>query len=302
MRRAAEEIIVIVNKFGGLYQKYKKINKKIGVFIIVILCIVFAGVGINEFVKEYTLASKCSINRYNGDNNYIISIDDVYLTMVSVEGGTFNMGSFDNEVDYEVIPSPAITLSDYYIGETEVTQALWEAVMGSNPSFFKGDDNPVEYVSYNDCLDFINKLNTLLAGQLPDGRKFRLPTEAEWEFAARGGNKSKGYKYSGSNNIDSVAWYYDTSGDRTHPVKRKQANELGLYDMRGNVWEWCSDWYDSSYYSYSPEINPQGPSFGGSRVLRGGGWSSYALDCRVTYRNYNTPDYRSGSCGLRLAF
>ena len=303
MRRAAEETIVIVNKFGGLYQKYKKINKKIGVFIIVILCIVFAGVGINEFVKEHTLASKCSINKYNDDNNYVISIDDlVYLTMVSVAGGTFNMGPIDSAAYYDEHHVHSVTLSDYYIGETEVTQELWLAVMGSNPSISIGINNPVDNINYKDCEKFIKKMNRLFADKLPDGRKFRLPTEAQWEFAARGGNKSKGYKYSGSNNIDSVAWYYDNRGDRTHPVKKKQANELGLYDMSGNVWEWCSDWYDSSYYSYSPEINPQGPSDGGFRVLRGGSWLDNAQDCRVTYRNYNTPDYRSGSCGLRLAF
>ena len=176
--------------------------------------------------------------------------------------------------------------------------------MGSNPSDFKGDKNPVEMVSYNDCIDFINKLNTFLAGQLPDGRKFRLPTEAQWEFAARGGTKGKNNnnKYSGSNSIDDVAWYRDNSGGRTHPVKQKQPNELGLYDMTGNVWEWCSDWYGKDYYSQSPKNNPEGPSDGWRRVLRGGCRSSSAQGYRVAFRISCTPDDGGYYIGLRLAF
>ena len=222
--------------------------------------------------------------------------------MIAVAGGTFNMGSNVGGSDEK--PVHSVTLGDYYIGETEVTQALWQAVMGSNPSNFKGSNNPVEQVSYNDCIDFINKLNTLLAGQLPAGRKFRLPTEAEWEFAARGGNQGKNnnYKYSGSNYIYTVAWYYGNSGDKTHPVKGKQPNELGLYDMTGNAQEWCYDWYGSNYYSSSPQTNPQGPSSGSTRVLRGASWSYYAQYCSVANRNCNYPDGRGYTYGLRLAF
>ena len=233
-------------------------------------------------------------------NNRVFSVGDVSFTMVAVAGGTFNMGSNDSEVYSGEKPVHSVTLSDYYIGETVVTQALWEAVLGGNPSVLNVCSNPVEQVSYNDCIDFINKLNTLLAGQLPDGRKFRLPTEAEWEFAARGGNKSKGYKYSGSNSIDAVAWYDDNSGDRTHPVKGKQPNELGIYDMTGNVWEWCSDWYNS--YSSSSQTNPKGPSSGYFRVLRGGSRGSDAQDCRVACRDFSNPSRRSLLYGLRLAF
>ena len=185
--------------------------------------------------------------------------------------------------------------------QTEVTQALWKAVMGSNPSRFKGDDRPVECVSWNDCQTFINKLNSLTS------QHFRLPTEAEWEFAAKGGNKSNGYTYSGSNNIDNVAWYTVNAYDKgssspdygTHDVKTKSPNELGIYDMSGNVWEWCQDWYGD--YSSSSQTNPTGPSSGSSRVLRGGGWCYDATNCRTAYRDCITPTGTSYRLGLRLA-
>ncbi len=224
----------------------------------------------------------------------------VEFTMVAVEGGTFSMGSNDGYDNQK--PIHQVTLDSYCIGQTEVTQALWQAVMDSNPSYFKGTSNPVEKVSYNDCIDFVNKLNTLLKDQLPQGRKFRLPTEAEWEFAARGGNKSKGCKYSGSNSISTVAWYDGNSGRKTHPVKQKAGNELGLYDMSGNVWEWCSDWYGYDYYSSSPQNNPKGPGNGSNRVLRGGSWYCDELNSRSANRNNGGPGYRIDGCGLRLAF
>ena len=232
------------------------------------------------------------------------SVNGVSFKMVAVEGGTFQMGATSEQQnpDSNEKPVHSVTLSNYYIGETEVTQALWEAVMGSNPSAFKGKDTPVECVSYNDCVAFVKKLNEKLkaSGQLPAGREFRLPTEAEWEFAARGGNFSRGYQYSGSNTLSSVAWYgesWDTGS--THPVKKKQANELGLYDMSGNVMEWCYDWY-GDYPSLS-QTNPKGPSTGSYRVLRGGSWSLSARDCRVAGRGYGSPDGRFDGSGLRLA-
>ena len=199
-------------------------------------------------------------------------------------------------------PAHQITLSTYSIGETEVTQELWEAVMGSNPSEFKGSKRPVEHVSWTDCQDFIKKLNE------KTGQNFRLPTEAEWEYAARGGRKSKGYKYAGSNNIKSVAWYDKNSCDKgasspdygTHNVAQKQPNEVGLYDMSGNVWEWCSDWYGKDYYGSSPQSNPQGPDSGQHRVLRGGSWSNGSRSCRSSYRSYDTPVSRRYTLGLRL--
>ena len=164
--------------------------------------------------------------------------------------------------------------------------------MGSNPSKFKGDNLPVEQVSWNDCQTFINRLNNYT------GRNFRLPTEAEWEFAARGGNYSRRYKYSGSNYIGDVAWYCDNSGNRTHPVGTKQANELGLYDMSGNVWEWCSDRY-GSYSSYS-QSNPTGATSGFGRVERGGNWCGLARYCCSSHRSYYAPGNSFDDLGLRL--
>ena len=209
--------------------------------------------------------------------------------MVYVSGGTFIMGGDESS---DQTPTHSVTLSSYYICKYEVTQALWRAVMGSNPSKFKGDNLPVEQVSWNDCQTFINRLNNYT------GRNFRLPTEAEWEFAARGGNYSRHYKYSGSNHIDDVAWYTDNSGNRTHPVGTKQANELGLYDMSGNVWEWCSDWY-GSYSSYS-QSNPTGATSGFGRVERGGNWCGLARYCCSSHRSYYAPGNSFDDLGLRL--
>ena len=209
--------------------------------------------------------------------------------MVYVSGGTFIMGGDDSS---DQMPTHSVTLSSYYICKYEVTQALWRAVMGSNPSNFKGNNLPVENVSWYDCQTFIKRLNSYT------GRNFRLPTEAEWEFAARGGNYSRHYKYSGSNHIDDVAWYIDNSNKRPHPVGTKQANELGLYDMSGNVGEWCSDW-DGSYSSYS-QTNPTGPNSGSSRVNRGGFWRYNARYCRTPERSSNDPGYCVNFIGLRL--
>lgn len=217
--------------------------------------------------------------------------------MVYVEGGTFTMGATSeqgSDAYSDERPTHSVTVSDFYIGKYEVTQAQWRAVMGSNPSYFTGDNLPVKQVSWDDIQEFITKLNTMT------GKTFRLPTEAEWEYAARGGNKSKGYKYSGSNTLDNVAWYTNNSSRKTHPVGQKQPNELGLYDMSGNVWEWCQDWYGS--YSSSSQTNPTGPSSGSCRVLRGGSWVRNARRCRVSYRDGRTfPDYRSYDSGFRLA-
>ena len=226
------------------------------------------------------------------------SVNGVDFDMIEVEGGTFTMGATEeqgSDVSDNEKPAHQVMLSPYYIGKTEVTQELWEAVMGSNPSFFSGNKNrPVENVSWDDCQVFINKLNGLT------GKSFRLPTEAEWEYAARGGKKSKGYKYSGSNTIDDVAWYDTNSAGTTHPVSSKAPNELGLYDMSGNVWEWCSDWYGKSYYEESPEPNPIGPEIGTLRVKRGGDWYFSANKCRVSYRNSNSQHYQTSENGLRL--
>ena len=218
------------------------------------------------------------------------------IELVYVEGGTFTMGAtseqgsdaYPNEK-----PTHSVTLDGYYIGKYEVTQELWKAVMGSNPSSFKGDNLPVEQVSWNDVQEFLRKLNAIT------GKRYRLPTEAEWEFAARGGNSSRGYKYSGSNSLGSVAWYDDNSGSRTHAVGTKSPNELGIYDMSGNVDEWCQDWYDS--YSSSSQRNPKGPNNGSYRVCRGGSWLNNARFCRVSLREGYNLDGSYGYLGFRLA-
>ena len=223
-------------------------------------------------------------------NKIIQSIAD---NLVLVEGGSFNMGS-DNYDDEG--PIHEVRLSSYHISKYPVTQAQWQAVMGNNPSHFKGDSRPVEQVSWEDCQAFIKKLNQLT------NKCYRLPTEAEWEYAACGGNKSRGYTYSGSNNLDEVGWYDENSGDKTHAVGQKKPNELGLYDMSGNVYEWCNDWYGGDYYGQSPTSNPQGPSSGSDRVCRGGSWGDGgAWLCRSTDRfNCLTPSNRYSDLGFRL--
>ena len=223
-------------------------------------------------------------------------VNGVKFTMIYVEGGTFMMGATEEQgdnADEREKPVHEVTLSDYYIGETVVTQELWKAVMGNNPSHFADDGNlPVESVSWEDAQEFVAKLNRVT------GRTFRLPTEAEWEYAARGGKKSRGYKYSGSYNIDDVAWFGGNSRGETHVVKGKKANELGLYDMSGNVWEWCNDMYGN--YSGDAQNNPQGPITGSDRVNRGGSWRSSAEYCRVSRRNSGTPSYRDFDLGFRV--
>ena len=229
-------------------------------------------------------------------SNAKLNLKNLTSNMVYVSGGTFTMGGTSEQgsdaADDEK-PTHSVTLSSFYIGKYEVTQALWKAVMGSNPSKWKGDNLPVEQVSWDDCQTFIRKLNALT------GKNFRLPTEAEWEFAARGGNNSRGYKYAGSNNIGDVAWYDNNSGSKTHVVGTKSPNELGIYDMSGNVWEWCQDWFGS--YSSASQTNPTGASSGSYRVLRGGSWNYSARDCRSSHRYCCTPVSRGYfSFGLRL--
>ena len=279
-----------------------------------------------------------------------ITVNGVSFKMVKVQGGSFTMGGTSeqgSDVYDDEKPTHRVTLSNYYIGETEVTQQLWKAVMGNNPSRFGPKETnvakcsydsfvadakqlnakkpgtvriptrqewdaamvttsgsmkrPVERISWDDCQEFIRRLNQLT------GRNFRMPTEAEWEFAARGGVKSRGYKYSGSNNIGTVAWYYENAYDKgesspdygTHNVKTKQPNELGLYDMSGNVYEWCSDWFGD--YSSAAQTNPKGASSGSYRVYRGGSWIIIARFCRVSIRYYSSPSNRHNYLGLRLA-
>ena len=246
------------------------------------------------------------------------TVNGVTFKMVEVEGGTFMIGS--EQMVGNAYPAHEVTLSTYSIGQTEVTQELWVAVMGSNPSYFNEYGNaevhsdshsswdaginlqrPVDSVNYGDCLAFCAKLNEMT------GLNFRLPTEAEWEFAARGGNQSQGYEYSGSNNLDDVAWYWYSIPSRisgnaeygTQTVATKAPNELGLYDMSGNVWEWCQDYW-GGIYSSEAQTNPVGPSTGDTHVYRGGSWGSYK-GCRVSYRVSEKPTFTLFDIGLRLA-
>lgn len=260
-------------------------------------------------ISDVTMLIDCLLGGVdlNPPKKETFTVNGVSFVMVKVPFGTFTMGPNEGYTgDNWEYPRHEVTLSPYYIGETEVTQALWKAVMGYNPSTFKYDYRPVETVSWNQCQLFINKLNELT------GMCFRLPTEAEWEYAARGGNKSKGYICSGSNDADEVAWYWDNiPSERTQPVAMKKANELGLYDMSGNVSEWCNDWYDTNYYSYSPIANPKGPQSGSNRVERSNSWgyawsSSYGTQyaerlCRVWHRLGLPPTESSKYVGFRLA-
>ncbi|MDX2246558.1 MAG: SUMF1/EgtB/PvdO family nonheme iron enzyme [Bacteroidia bacterium] len=227
------------------------------------------------------------------------TIDTLERDMVFVEGGSFDMGGemFDREK-----PIHEVQLSNFYIARYPVTQALWKAVMGSDPEelAFPHPMRPVERVSWNDCQEFIKKLNA------KTDKTYRLPTEAEWEYAARGGKYSQKFTYSGSNNLFEVGWYGGgNSQNITQPVGLKRPNELGLYDMSGNVFEWCQDWYDGKYYEQCVKEkivhNPKGPESGEHRVVRGGSWNYYAYYCRVAYRLDNPPTFRNDYFGLRLS-
>lgn len=228
--------------------------------------------------------------------------DSVWFEMVGVRGGTFTMGSNSArglKVSYESSqPEHRVTVGDYYVGRHEVTQALWRAVMGANPSHFVGDSMPVEQVSWEDAQLFCTMLSQLT------GRRFRLPTEAEWEYAARGGSLSHNYNFAGSNDRDACAWYCVNSGGCTHRVGQMQPNELGLYDMSGNVAEWCADWMASYSDLIGADggtlVNPHGPRTGDSRVLRGGHYNSTSPGCTVYDRGWYLPTGRYEYYGLRL--
>lgn len=234
------------------------------------------------------------------DSSVVFMVNGATFTMVKVEGGTFEMGATaeqgTEDPDENEYPVHTVHLSSYYIGTTEVTQKLWTAVMHENPSLMHGDENlPVDCIKWNMCQDFIAALNKLMENRF----ELRMPTEAEWEFAARGGNRSHGYKYAGSNNVDEVAWYEENSGKRTHIVGTKKPNELGLYDMSGNLWEWCSDWL--RHYRPEEQTDPAGEEEGTHRVMRGGSWTYDQSFCRVSRRNYTSHVIVASNCGLRLA-
>ena len=229
------------------------------------------------------------------------------LEMVEIKAGNFTIGSPEMEKDrYRDETQHRVTLTqDYWLGKYEVTQGQWKAIMGNNPSFYKkGDDYPVEKVDWNEAMAFCRRLTEIerSAGRLPNSYEYTLPTEAQWEYASRGGHKSNGYHvYSGSDNLDGVGWYDNNSGSSTHPVGQKRANELGLHDMSGNVDEWCHDWYDTNTYKSGSSTNPVGPPNGSSRVLRGGSWGDNAESCRSAHRSKVGPTGCGNDVGFRVA-
>ena len=251
--------------------------------------------------RDFTKADGTPIGKLKTNNNKQVDL-------VFVEGDTFQMDSTDGESDEELFHS--VTVSNFHISKYPVTQKQWIDVMGSNPSHFKGDNLPVENISWYDAVDFCNKLSqkegltpayTINGTDVTCNWKaigYRLPTEAEWEFAAKGGNKSKGFVYAGSDNIDEVAWYESNSGNKTHAVGTKKANELGIYDMAGNVWEWCWDW--KAPYSSSAKPNPSGPDSGFYRILRGGSCCFNAERCRSASRGINYPNHSDHNGGFRV--
>ena len=250
--------------------------------------------------------------------NLSFTANGVTFEMIFVEKGSFTMGCTPEQGDGnadEKPPHPVTLTEDYYMGKYEVTQKLWHAVTGNSINYQRslasasslngeGDNFPMYYINYDECVAFCTALNGLLGGQLPAGYTFNLPTEAQWEYAARGGKKSVGYKYSGSHDVNTIAWY--GNGDEslsTHPVGTKLQNELGIYDMSGNVWERCRDWYSNTYYSTisSGAINPTGPPTGTTCVLRGGCWYNFEKGVRVSQRINVYPITRYDGTGLRLA-
>ena len=292
------------DNFSGGDEEFKSLFEKIRGDVLY-----YSSLNRDEIIRKKIDTSRESLLKSKGK----VKVNGASFKMIPVDGGTFTMGEGQD--------AHKVTLSSYFIGQTEVTQGLWKSVMGNNPSyyyFYDGSSCPVECVSWEDCQEFIKKLNQIT------GMYFRVPTEAEWEFAARGGNKSRGYIYSGGNEIDNVCWYNDNSGchhfmcfmkcpnneaihmnlyggDHSRQVKKKNPNELELFDMSGNVWEWCQDWYDDNYYHNSPSLNPIGASSGTLRVIRGGGWDSESSNCRVFSRSYSEPGRSHKSLGFRLA-
>ncbi len=241
------------------------------------------------------------------NQDYVETAWGINMKMIWVEGGDFLMGCTSEQggdcgSDEQNVRR--VTVDGYYIGMLEVTQEQWEKVVGTNiyqqkskaggsSTYGVGPTYPMYYVSWEEAMEFCRLLSQ------KTGKTYTLPTEAQWEYAARGGKNPDGTKYSGSNMIDVVGWYSDNSGSSTHPCGTKRANSLGIYDMSGNVWEWCKDWYANSYVSYDTN-NPVGPSSGFNRVNRGGGWGSTASGCRVADRSYYSPDDRRGNLGFRV--
>jgi len=277
---------------------------------------------LEPFLSGSELTGKFTTYQLTSGKNLTFKVNDIDFEMIFVEGGTFGMGSASKyiEVDFKTLvcdsnemPAHKVKLSNFYIGKYEITQKLWQAVMGTTVRqqrdtvnknwkiYSEGDNFPMYYISYEECIDFCEKLNQLLSEQLPVGYRFTLPTEAQWEYAARGGKKSKGFVFSGSNFINKVAWWEENSEKKLHEVGLKFSSELGIYDMSGNIWEWCKDWFAADYYTYGSTTNPQGPLTGVHRVLRGGSWDKEKWHTRVTTRYFYEPVGRSANVGFRIA-
>jgi formylglycine-generating enzyme required for sulfatase activity len=225
-----------------------------------------------------------------------IDVGGIALTLVEIPAGEFLMGSPAGKgMEHEHPRHKTSITRPFYLGRYEVTQAQWTKVMGDNPSYFKGSDLPVESVSWNDVQKFIAKLNTMT------GEEFRLPTEAEWEYACRAGSNAQYYFGDNEDKLDEYAWYTDNSEGRTHPAGKKKPNSFGLHDMLGNVWEWCADWYSKTYYDISPKDEPRGPASGKHRILRGGAWHYSAIGLRPANRYYQSPEYEYADTGFRIA-
>ncbi len=244
----------------------------------------------NFLIVIFLVQGTCACAQHKSD-----TISDWIPEMVFIAGGTFQMGSRTGGSDKR--PVHSVVLKDFYIGKYEVTQAQWKKVMGEDDhnNYFEGcPDCPVERVSWYNAVAFTEKLSLLT------GEHYRLPTEAEWEFAARGGIQSGSFRYSGSDSVPAVAWRPDNSANMTHPVGMKKPNEAGTYDMSGNVWEWCSDWYSDSYYSVSPQKNPAGPGSGSQKVIRGGSWFQDSFGLNITDRKAMNAEWRLGFVGFRV--
>lgn len=281
-------------RFQGKVKKIKKVGGKGKKILKALLWIVFAMAIVAAAVLLWDVwqRQKPASVEEMASGDLKITVKGVSFIMKPVEGGTFQMGYASGyEYSGERLVHTVI-VSDFYMGETEVTQALWERLMEYNPSFPKDKEKPVHELSWNDCQEFIKKLNQ------ETGLNFRLPTEAEWEYAARGGIHQCNYRYSGGDNLSEVAWHEAYSS--INRVKKKRANAVGLFDMSGNVGEWCEDWYDREYYGISPLRDPQGPANGTHRIFRGGSVNSATEHCQVFRRLFSEPYYCLHECGLRL--
>ncbi len=273
---------------------------------IALCCVVVSCERDPDFVKGQYLYENQELTYVNGlliqwgSDDLSVDVKDavweIVTSMVYVNGGTFSMGS-ENTVYPNEHPVHNVTLSDYYLAKVTITQKQWDAIMGENSlwseNYGKGDNYPANFISYEQAKQFIKRLNDY------SGLKFRLPTEAEWEYAACGGQQSQGYSYSGSNDANMVAWHRGNANGAMHPVAKRVPNELGLYDMSGNVWEWCSDWY--GIYPTESVTNPTGPATGSKRVVRGGSFTYDAEFSRCKTRNYLPETNQSLAVGLRLA-